>query len=167
MMFGGLAYVAASLEGSLEALRHVNAVTHFTHFTVAHAHLGMYAFVSMTMFGAIYFMLPRVLNWEWPYPRLILLHFWLAAVGITIYVVALTIGGWLQGKAMLDAARPFVESVMLTMPYLKARSIAGVMLTLGHLIFVGHFLAMALRFGPHRTGAALFWQPRLETRDGE
>jgi cytochrome c oxidase cbb3-type subunit 1 len=147
MMFGGLMYLASSLEGSLEALRGVNAVTHFTHFTVAHAHLG------------IYFMLPRVLTWEWPYPWLISLHFWLVAIGGLIYVVALSIGGWLQGSAMLDASRPFIESVTLTMPYLQARSVAGALMLLGHLVFIGHFFAMALRFGPHRTGAALFWQP--------
>jgi cytochrome c oxidase cbb3-type subunit 1 len=101
MLFGGLMYIASSIEGSLESLRSVNAVTHFTHFTVGHAHLGMYAFVSMVMFGAIYFMLPRVLDWEWPYPWLIQLHFWLAVLGIAVYVVALSVGGWLQGRAML------------------------------------------------------------------
>jgi len=158
MMFGGLMYLASSLQGSFEALRSVNRVAHFTHYTVAHAHLGAYAFVTMVMFGAIYFMLPRVLNWEWPYPRLILLHFWLAVVGVSIYFLGLSIGGWLQGKAMLDASRPFMESVTLTLPYLKSRSVGGSLMALGHLVFVGHFLAMALRFGPTRTGAALFWQ---------
>ncbi len=156
MMFGGLMYLASSVEGSLEALRSVNTVTHFTHFTVAHAHLGMYAFVAMVMFGAIYFMLPRVLEWEWPYPWLISLHFWLAALGIGIYVVGLSIGGWLQGMAMLDEGREFAQSIIVTLPYLKARSIGGALMTLGHLVFVAHFFAMALRFGPHRTGAALF-----------
>ena len=156
MMFGGLMYFASSVQGSLEALRNMNAVTHFTHYTVGHAHLGAYGFVSMVLFGAIYFMMPRVLNWEWPYPRLITVHFWLAAVGIAIYFVALTIGGWLQGLAMLDATRPFIESVKLTVPYLEWRSVGGSLLVLGHLVFVGHFLAMALRFGPMRTGAALF-----------
>jgi cytochrome c oxidase cbb3-type subunit 1 len=160
MMFGGLMYLASSVQGSFEALRSVNSVTHFTHFTVAHAHLGMYAFVSMVMFGAIYFMLPRVLDWEWPYPRLITLHFWLAAVGMAIYFIGLSIGGWLQGMAMLDAARSFNESVTLTAPWLKSRSVGGLLMTLGHLVFVGHFFAMALRFGPHRTGAALFWQSK-------
>jgi cytochrome c oxidase cbb3-type subunit 1 len=158
MMFGGLMYLASSLQGSLEALRSVNAVAHFTHFTVAHAHLGAYAFVTMVLFGAIYFMMPRVLNWEWPYPRLITLHFWLAAVGIAIYFVGLTIGGWLQGLAMLDPARPFMDSVTLTLPYLKWRSVGGSLMVLSHFVFVGHFLAMALRFGPTRTGAALFAQ---------
>ena len=43
------------MQGSFEALRSVNAVTHFTHYTVAHAHLGLYGFVTMVLFGAIYF----------------------------------------------------------------------------------------------------------------
>lgn len=163
MMFGGLMYLASSLEGTFEALRSVNAITHFTHFTVAHAHLGMYAFVSMVMFGAIYFMMPRVLEWEWPYPWMIQLHFWLVGLGILIYVIGLSIGGWLQGTAMLDASRNFDESILVTLPWLKYRSIGGALMTLGHLVFVGHFLAMALRFGPHRTGAALFWQAREAT----
>ena len=158
MMFGGLMYMLSSLQGSFEALRSINQVTHFTHFTVAHAHLGAYAFVTMVLFGAIYFMMPRVLNWEWPYPRLISLHFWLAATGVAIYFIGLSIGGWLQGIAMLDATRPFIDSVTLTYPYLRWRSVGGALMVLSHAIFVGHFLVMALRFGPTRTGAALFWQ---------
>ncbi len=158
MMFGGLMYLASSFQGSLESLRSINQITHFTHFTVAHAHLGAYGFVTMVLFGAIYFMMPRVLHWEWPYPRLITAQFWLAVVGIAIYFVGLSIGGWLQGEAMLDPERPFIETVTLTMPYLVSRSVGGALMLLSHLIFVGHFIAMALRFGPTRTTAALFWQ---------
>jgi len=164
MMFGGLMYMASSLQGTLESLRSVNQVTHFTHFTVAHAHLGAYGFVTMVLFGAIYFMMPRVLNWEWPYPKLITLQFWLAAIGILVYFIGLSIGGWLQGEAMLDAKRPFMESVTLMAPYLFSRSVGGSLMLLSHLIFVFHFLAMALRFGPTRTSAALFWQQGLQER---
>ena len=169
MMFGGFMYMLSSLQGSFEALRTVQQVAHFTHFTVAHAHLGAYGFVTMVLFGAIYFMLPRVLHWEWPYPRLISLHFWLAAIGIGIYFVFLTYGGWLQGLAMLDASKPFIESVRVTIPYLEWRSVGGSLMVLSHLIFVGHFLAMVLRFGPSRTGAALFApaQAKLEMAHGK
>lgn len=169
MMFGGFMYMLSSLQGSFEALRSVQRVAHFTHFTVAHAHLGAYGFVTMVLFGAIYFMLPRVLHWEWPYPRLISLHFWLAAIGIGIYFVFLTIGGWLQGLAMLDASKPFIESVRVTMPYLEWRSVGGSLMVASHLVFVGHFLAMVLRFGPSRTGAALFApaQAKLEMVHGK
>ena len=56
---------------------------------------------------------------------------------------------------MLDAARPFMESVTLTIPWLKARSVGGAIMTIGHLVFAWHFAAMALRHGPRRVGAAL------------
>lgn len=140
--FGGLMYAASSVQGSLEALRSVNAVTHFTHYTVGHAHLGLYGFVSMVFFGGIYFMVPRVLGREWPSPALISAHFWLAAVGVAIYFLSLTVGGWLQGLAMLDAARPFMDSVALTVPYLKARTLGGALMAAGHLAFTLHFLLM-------------------------
>ncbi len=156
IVLGGMMYTLSSLEGSFEALRSVSTVAHFTHFTVAHAHLGLYGFVSMVMFGAIYFVMPRVMAWEWPYPKLITAHFWLVVVGFAIYFVGLSIGGWLQGLAMLDATKPFMASVTVTIPYLEARSIGGGIMTIGHLIFAFHFVAMALRYGPQRTGAALF-----------
>ncbi|MCE4556839.1 cbb3-type cytochrome c oxidase subunit I [Roseateles cellulosilyticus] len=142
--FGGLMYVVSSIEGSLEALRSVNQVTHFTHFTVGHAHLGLYGFVSMVFFGAIYFVVPRVSGREWPSKGLIAAHFWLAAAGITIYFVSLSVGGWLQGKAMLDESRPFIDSVTLTGPYLKARTLGGSLMALGHVFFILNFAKLLL-----------------------
>jgi len=163
MAFGGLMYLATSLQGSFEALRSMNTVVHFTHYTVAHAHLGLYAFVAMTFFGGMYFIMPRVMEREWPYPKLILWHFWLSAIGVTVYFVGLTIGGWLQGMAMLDAARPFMESVAVTLPYLKARSVGGGLMTLGHLVFATHFLLMVLKLGPARHAPATFYAPKGQT----
>ncbi|SFI32501.1 cytochrome c oxidase cbb3-type subunit 1 [Collimonas sp. OK307] len=155
IVLGGMMYTLSSLQGSLEALRSINTITHFTHFTVAHAHLGMYGFFSMVMFGSIYFVMPRVMAWEWPYPALIALHFWLVVVGFSIYFIGLSIGGWLQGMLMLDANHPFIDSVRVTIPYLKSRSLGGAIMTLGHLVFAFHFVVMSLRYGPRRTGAAL------------
>ncbi|WP_394780253.1 cbb3-type cytochrome c oxidase subunit I [Undibacterium sp.] len=155
IVLGGMMYTLSSVQGTLEALRAVNTVTHFTHFTVAHAHIGLYGFFTMVMFGAIYFVMPRVMSWEWPYPKLIAAHFWLVVVGFSIYFIGLSIGGWLQGMAMLDASKPFMDSVNVTIPYLKSRSVGGAIMTLGHLVFAFHFVAMALRYGPRRVGAAL------------
>jgi cytochrome c oxidase cbb3-type subunit I len=159
IVLGTMLYTAASVQGSLEALRSINTVTHFTHFTVAHAHLGLYGFFSMVMFGAIYFIMPRVMNWEWPYPRLISLHFWLVFIGFLIYFIWLSIGGWLQGLAMLDPDKPFMQSVAVTLPYLQARSIGGALMTLGHFVFAFHFFAMGWKFGPKRLGASLIGSP--------
>ena len=154
IVFGAMMYTAASVQGSLESLRAVNTITHFTHFTVAHAHLGLYGFFAMVMFGSIYFVMPRILEREWPSPVLISCHFWLVVGGFAIYFIGLSIGGWLQGLAMLDPKRTFMDSVTITLPYLEARSIGGALMTLGHLVFAGHFVWMLS-------------QRRVGTYDGE
>ena len=97
-------YTAVSLQGSVEALRGFNRVVHFTQYTVGHAHLGVYGFASLILFGCLYFIIPRLVDWEWPSDKLIRWHFWLALAGVLIYVGSLSIGGWLQGEAMLDAS---------------------------------------------------------------
>jgi cytochrome c oxidase cbb3-type subunit I len=155
VVLGGMMYTLASIQGSIESLRTVNTITHFTHYTVAHAHLGLYGFFSMVMFGAIYFILPRVLDWEWPSAGLIRAHFWLVMVGFVVYFVGLSIGGWLQGLAMLNASRPFMDSVTLTKPYLLVRTIGGSLMTLGHLVFAAHVGLMLLRRGEARRGPTL------------
>ena len=142
---GALMYTLASFQGSIEALRSVNSVTHFTHYTVGHAHLGAYGFVSLIFFGAIYHMLPRITGRQWPWPAAVVSHFWLVVIGFGIYFAALTVGGVRQGSAMLDAARPFADSVSVTIPYLEARSVGGAMMLLGHLLFAVHFVAAMVR----------------------
>lgn len=153
---GALMYTVASLQGSMEALRSVNVITHFTHYTVAHAHLGMYAFLSFILFGAYYFVMPRLMNVEWPWRRLISLHFWLVSAGIVIYVVSLTIGGLKQGVALLDAEMSFIDIVRMTLPYLELRTVGGTLMVLGHLVFAFHFLMMLLRKGKVQEHPTLF-----------
>jgi cytochrome c oxidase cbb3-type subunit 1 len=83
---------------------------------------------------------------------------------MTVYLVSLTIGGWRQGLAMLDAARPFMDSVAITLPWLEARSVGGALMTAGHVIFAAHFLAMVLMVGPQRDRAALLHLARTTDR---
>lgn len=162
---GALMYTAVSLVGSTQAIRTVNRLTHFTHFTVAHAHHGVYAFYSMVLFGAVYFMMPRLLQREWPFPRLIAAHYWLSLGGVLVYVVGLSIGGILQGIAMLDATRPFIESVRVTIPYLHVRSLGGTLMTLAHMVFAVHLVAISRAWGPERAGVP--WQRRTAGRGPE
>ena len=161
IVLGAMMYTLASLQGSIEALRSVNTVTHFTHFTIAHAHLGLYGFFAMVMFGSIYFVMPRVIGHEWPYAPMISLHFWLVGGGFAIYFVALTIGGWLQGLAMLDAKQSFMAAVALTIPYLQARSIGGGLMVLGHLVFGCHFFLMIFLRKATQAGPTRFGFPQL------
>ena len=161
VVLGAALYTLVSLQGSLEALPFFNRLAHFTQYKVAHAHLGVYGFFSMVMFGAIYFVLPRVLDREWPYPRLVSLHFWLAAAGFGIYFVFLTIGGVLQGIDMLDPARPFLDSVVVLTPYLLARTFGGALMAAGHIVLGYHVFVMALSLAQKRSGRLVLGGARL------
>ena len=142
IVIGALCYTAVSLQGSFTALREVNRVTHFTHWTVAHSHVGGYGFVTFIAFGAIYYVVPRLVGHEWPSARLIRWHFNLVLAGIAIYVLSLTWAGVAQGLALLDPQLPFQISVERTIPGLYGRSLGGVILTIGHLVFAYHFWIM-------------------------
>lgn len=151
VVIGALCYTATSLQGVANSLRSYSEVVHFTHHTVAHAHLGMYGFFTMVMFGSLYYILPRITQREWPSLGLISIHFWACLLGLGLYVVPLSVGGILQGLAMNDASIPFLKTVEGTLPYLKLRTFAGLLLLLGHVAFVGNLVWLLARvFGPYR-----------------
>lgn len=171
IVFGAVNYTLVSLAGSSMALRDVNEVTHFTHLTIGHAHHGVYAFFTMVMFGAIYFMLPRLMYREWPSAMLIHVHFWCTAVGILLMMAVLHIGGWIQGMELnaLSEGTPvytFIETMQATKPWLHGRSLSGVLLAVGHIAFFINFVWMV--FLPTRAdrsaGPTLFVRPEAPAR---
>jgi cytochrome c oxidase cbb3-type subunit 1 len=146
VVLGAMMYTMASVQGSLHSLRSLNTLTHFTHYTVAHAHLGAYGFASIVFFGATYFLMPRITGVEWPWRRLVDVHFVLIAAGFFIYFTTLSMAGLVQGAAMLDAAQPFMASVEAAAPWLWGRSLGGLLMTLGHLVFAAHVAEVARRY---------------------
>ncbi len=168
IVFGAVNYTMVSFSGSAMALRSVNEITHFTHFTVGHSHHGLYAFFTMCMFGAVYYMMPRLLLREWPSAMLIRIHWWATAGGITLMLVVLHIGGWYQGlmlNAIADdggvqaAAHAFSETVSMLEPYMIVRSLSGTLIMIGHIAFAISFFWML--FQPSRKG--MDTQPTLLT----
>ena len=155
-VFGAMCYTLASVQGSLMAIPTLNSVTHFTHYTVGHSHLGLYAFFTMIMYGAMYYILPRVVGWEWPSARLIRWHFWLVAIGIVLMVVVLSIGGILQGLALLDPEITFMATLDYTKPWLFLRSGSGILLTAGHIVFALSFVLLLLKVGSPKVQPTLF-----------
>ena len=155
-VFGAVTYTAVSFQGAVESLKDFSEVAHFTHYTVAHAHLGAYGFFTMVMFGLFYYMVPRLTGREWASPALIRAHFWCDAVGITLYFVSLSVGGWWQGRMMNDPNVPFANIVEYLMPYLFARSVAGILMTIGHVAFAGLLVANLLGWGRQRGGPTFF-----------
>ena len=161
VVFGAMAYTLVSLQGSLMAVRLVNRVTHFTHYTIAHAHLGVYAFYTMLMFGSFYYITPRLTGREWWSARLIRWHFWCTAMGISIYFVSLTWSGISQGLRMNDPNNAFLDIVRTTLPYLRWRSFAGALMTIGHAAFAILFVQQLRGRGRPMQGPTLFEEPKL------
>ncbi|HEY5792021.1 MAG TPA: cbb3-type cytochrome oxidase assembly protein CcoS [Chthoniobacterales bacterium] len=159
VVLGSMAYTLVSFQGSLLAIPAVNGVLHFTDFTPAHAHLGMYGFFTMVMFGSVYYLLPRLVGWEWPSAGLIRWHFWLSAGGIALMFVSLTLGGIGQGMILNDPAIPFLTTLGWVWPFRMARSLSGLLLFAGHLIFALHFGLMLRKYGPERDAPTLLANP--------
>ncbi|MCZ2152606.1 MAG: cbb3-type cytochrome c oxidase subunit I [Bryobacterales bacterium] len=160
VVFGAMSYTLVSVQGSLTALRSVNEVTHFTHYTIGHSHLGMYSFITMMMFGAMYYIFPRILRREWASARLIKIHFWTTAVGGTLYVVALTWAGIEQGLMMNNPDIPFMDVVRYTVPWLASRSVAATLMTIGHLVFAYLVWRILRGDGEELHGPTLFTSAR-------
>lgn len=158
-VFGAMAYTLSSLQGSSMAIRSLNQVTHFTHYTIGHAHLGLYGFFTMVMFGAIYYIVPRLVEWEWPSAALIRWHFWLSATGITAMFVVLSVGGIMQGLALEDPKISFLASTNFASSFLWMRSFSGLALTAAHIIFAASFALILLHAGVVRRRPTLLDQP--------
>src|SRR5690606_38473171 len=93
------------------------------------------------------FLMPRLLNREWPSAKLISLIFWMATLAIIIMLLALHVGGWLQGIAMNNPDVPYTSAeqgvvtiMQILSPYLLSRSVSGALLTIGHVAFVINFI---------------------------
>ena len=145
--FGVIAFMISGLVAVLASLRSVDAVLHFTLFQSAQVHLLVYAFFSMVMFGAMYYILPRLVGCEWLSSSMISFHFLGAAYGGGLLIITTALGGMASGAALADPAVMFTQINEVGSFYYIGRSIAWVLIFIAHAIFGLHFLLMLLRIG--------------------
>jgi cytochrome c oxidase cbb3-type subunit 1 len=126
-------YFTGSMQGTAEAFRTTNLYWHFTDFTTAHSHLTMYGIIAFMLWASIYAVMPRLTGKE-PSHTWVGVHFWMALIGLMFYTIPLMIGGTLKG-IMWQEGKPFIESVVLMMPYWLWRAIGGTMMWLSHIVF--------------------------------
>ena len=154
--FAGVVFMAFT------AFRSVSAVTHFTLLTAAGAQLMGYGFVGFVLFGALYYIVPRLIGTEWESPALIRAHFWLAVVGLGLAVVVFAIGGTVQGFGLDDPKEPATAILSFVKPFLAAQWVAVLILTAGHVCLAASCLLMLLRvvwFSPAVQRAILLLPP--------
>ena len=125
-------YGMSTFEGPMMSIKSVNALSHYTDWTIGHVHSGALGWVAMISVGSLYALIPRLYGQERMYSiRAIDIHFWTTTIGIVLYVAAMWIAGLMQGL-MWRAVNPdgtltytFVESLKATYPYYAVRVLGG------------------------------------------
>ncbi|MEM8915671.1 MAG: cytochrome-c oxidase, cbb3-type subunit I [Pseudomonadota bacterium] len=136
-------YGMSTFEGPLMSVREVNALSHYTDWTVGHVHSGALGWVAFVSFGAIYDLVPKLWRREGLYSnKLVEYHFWIATIGIVLYITAMWVSGIMQGLMWRSYDElgflqySFVETVAAMKPYYVIRAFGGVLFLLGALIMV-------------------------------
>ncbi|HOI53514.1 MAG TPA: cbb3-type cytochrome c oxidase subunit I, partial [Azonexus sp.] len=134
-------YGMSTFEGPMMAIKSVNALSHYTDWTIGHVHSGALGWVAMVSIGSIYFLLPRLFGRREMYaPGLVTVHFWLATIGTVLYIAAMWIAGVMQGlmwraiNADGTLAYSFVEGVKGSYPFWAIRWLGGVFFLSGMLL---------------------------------
>jgi cytochrome c oxidase cbb3-type subunit 1 len=131
-------YGMSTFEGPMMSIKTVNALSHYTDWTVGHVHSGALGWVGLISMGSLYHVIPRMLGRTQMHSvKAIELHFWIATIGIVLYIAAMWIAGVMQGL-MWRAINPdgtlvysFVESVKATYPFYLIRLLGGVLYLAG------------------------------------
>ncbi|MGM9491276.1 cytochrome-c oxidase, cbb3-type subunit I [Ideonella sp. YS5] len=152
-------YGMSTFEGPMMSIKTVNALSHYTDWTVGHVHSGALGWVGLVSIGALYFLIPRMWGRKAMYStRAVELHFWVATIGIVLYIAAMWIAGVMQGL-MWRAVNPdgtlvysFVESVKATYPFYVIRVLGGLLYLSGMLI-MGWNTVMTIRSGKAQPAA--------------
>ena len=133
-------YGMSTFEGPMMAIKTVNALSHYTDWTIGHVHSGALGWVALVSMGSMYYLIPRLFNRELYSLKLVEAHFWTATIGIVLYIVSMWVAGIMQGL-MWRATNSdgtltysFVESVQAMHPYFIVRFLGGVFFLTGTVI---------------------------------
>ena len=134
-------YGMSTFEGPMMSIKTVNSLSHYTDWTIGHVHSGALGWVAMISIGSLYYMIPRLYGRvEMFSMRLVTLHFWIATIGVVLYIAAMWIAGVMQGlmwrAVNVDGTLTytFVESVKATYPFYAIRLLGGMLFLSGMFI---------------------------------
>ncbi len=148
-------YGMSTFEGPMMSIKTVNALSHYTDWTVGHVHSGALGWVGLVSMGTLYFLVPRLFGQKQMYSmKAIELHFWMATIGIVLYITALWISGVMEGL-MWRAINPdgtlaytFIESVKAKYPYYIIRLLGGLLYLGGMLVMLWNVIKTATHVKP-------------------
>jgi cytochrome c oxidase cbb3-type subunit 1 len=152
--FAILSFIVASLMNAISSLTQISRVTDLTWFTPARTQLYTYGFFAMVMFAGAYYIVPQLIGMEFPYPKLIYTHFWLATIGIVLIVLPLAIGGIVEGSMLQNPANAFLKVSKASLMFLRLSTLGDLLLLAGHLAFTFNIVGLVRRFYVARAAAA-------------
>ncbi|WP_438865422.1 cytochrome-c oxidase, cbb3-type subunit I [Neptunicella sp.] len=134
-------YGMSTFEGPMMAIKTVNALSHYTDWTIGHVHSGALGWVAMVSIGSLYHLIPVLFGKARMYSyKLVNIHFWLATIGVVLYIVAMWISGVMQGmmwravNADGTLTYSFIESIEASKPFYFVRFLGGCFIVTGMLI---------------------------------
>ncbi len=137
------AYGMATFEGPMLSLKTVNAISHFTDWTVAHVHVGALGWNGFLTFGMLYWLIPRMFNTQLYSSKLAHFHFWIGTLGILIYAVPMYWAGWTQAMMWKEFTPAgtlkypnFLETVSVLKPLYALRGVGGTLYLTGFLVMI-------------------------------
>ena len=134
-------YGMSTFEGPMMSIKTVNSLSHYTDWTIGHVHSGALGWVAFISMGSLYYLIPRLFGRAEMFSvRLITVHFWIATIGVVLYIAAMWIAGVMQGlmwravNADGTLTYTFVESVKATYPFYAIRLLGGILFLAGMLL---------------------------------
>lgn len=144
----------ATFEGPMLALKSINALSHFTDWTIAHVHIGTLGWNGLLTFGILYWLIPRLYNTDLYSKKLANLHFWIATLGIIFYAIPLYWAGITQGLMWKEFTAEgylqyplFLETVLQIVPMYHIRAFGGL------IYFSGVFVMLYNLFKTAKSGS--------------
>lgn len=136
------AYGMATFEGPMLSLKNVNAISHFTDWTIAHVHVGALGWNGFLTFGVLYWLIPRIFRTELHSVKMANWHFWIGTLGIIFYAVPLYWAGFMQSLAWKEFTPEgqlkyqFMETVDQMRPFYAMRGVGGTLYLIGAVMMV-------------------------------
>ncbi len=160
-------YGMSTFEGPMLSIKSVNALSHYTNWTIAHVHAGALGWNGFLTFGMIYWLLPRLFQTKLYSQKLAEWHFWLGTIGILLYVVPIYVAGLTEGLMLraLDENGAlkypiFLQTVQAIRPMYWLRVVGGCLYLLGAFLLAYNFLRTWMT-RPAKYDVPLYSAPRL------
>jgi cytochrome c oxidase cbb3-type subunit 1 len=144
MMYGVLVWLVSGVMAALGSLTSIAEVTNFTWYEPARIQVALYGFFAMAMFGAIYYIVPRLIPGSGFCPKLMRVHLWLGISGIILYAGPLAVGGIVQGLAMNDASVPYLNVVRSSLVFLRASTTGELLMAVGNIVMLLNLLGLVV-----------------------